>query len=594
MDMTMAITVSSGVTSSGLTISSGDPLIVNSGGVAEDIIINAGGSATLLAGAVGSAFTVSAGAMVTGAGLLDGVSVLGSLSGVGLKGRDNTVLAGGVATNVDVVHADLNIDKGAKAAGTSVSDKGLFAVGGTASDSLIGEGSEEEVLGGVAFGDTIEKGGMLVTDTQASLTGETVLNGGTIVYYGNVTTGTALPGVILSTGAIVDLSGDVVSNGVVLNLAGVNADYLDVLSGGEVLGPGNLIGSVTVAGTISGVTDEGVVKLVSGGIALEINVLDQVLRVSAGAAATNTLLSYFGTEYVYSGGIAIDTTVGSGSLVRVGGTTSGTTVDSRGDEQVFSGGVDHGMVVNSGGSAVISSGGNALDMSLQAGGEAVISSGGVALDISVLLGGSLTVDGEVRIGGNANLAGTLSGGGAIVETGGGDLLLDGQGGTFAGKAAISGGAIELATAGALGSGGVAFSAPSTGSAVLQIDAADAPAAGGTFANRISNFSATGEAIDLRGLAYVDGATATLTGSTLVLTDGGGTYAFNLKGTAAAYSVTSDGHGGTVIDAGAALFVQAAAAFAPVHAAKTATLPAASPSTLTPVLHAAASSGLTYF
>jgi hypothetical protein len=78
----------------------------------------------------------------------------------------------------------------------------------------------------------------------------------------------------------------------------------------------------------------------------------------------------------------------------------------------------------------------------------------------------------------------------------------------------------------------------------------------------------------------------------VLTDGGKTYDFKLAGTTVGlYPVLSDGHGGTLIDPTAARFAQAAAAFAPSHAAMTTSLvSAASPAVQTPFAHATASAG----
>jgi hypothetical protein len=169
--------------------------------------------------------------------------------------------------------------------------------------------------------------------------------------------------------------------------------------------------------------------------------------------------------------------------------------------------------------------------------------------------------------------------------------------------------IELARAGAIGTGYVQFVNPASGSAVLQIDAADAPAAGGTFANTLSNFDGANEDIDLRSIAFVSGATAMVTGSTLVLTDGGKTYTFKIAGgVAALYPVLSDGHGGTLIDPEAApsgpnnptavepqpvvppviAFAQAAAAFAPMQGANVALASGFSPASQTPFAHATAS------
>jgi hypothetical protein len=76
---------------------------------------------------------------------------------------------------------------------------------------------------------------------------------------------------------------------------------------------------------------------------------------------------------------------------------------------------------------------------------------------------------------------------------------------------------------------------------------------------------------------------------LALTDGGKTYAFDVAGTTAAgYQAVSDGHGGTLIETKATLFAQAAAAFAPATAAKTALVSSGSPTAQTPFAHATAS------
>jgi hypothetical protein len=203
----------------------------------------------------------------------------------------------------------------------------------------------------------------------------------------------------------------------------------------------------------------------------------------------------------------------------------------------------------------------------------------------------VTLDGEVSFAGAGTLAGTLAGSGAIVQDGPGDLVLSDAGTAFSGVAAIRGGTIELVTSGALGTGSLEFAPPTTGSAVLQIDAADAPAAGGTFANRIVGFSGANEDIDLRSIAFVAGASATVVGSTLVLTDGGATYTFDVGGTTAgAYPVLSDGHGGTLIDPQVVAFAHSLAAFAPSVAANTGLVSSTSPAGRTPFLHATASAG----
>ncbi len=107
-------------------------------------------------------------------------------------------------------------------------------------------------------------------------------------------------------------------------------------------------------------------------------------------------------------------------------------------------------------------------------------------------------------------------------------------------------------------------------ATLRIDAADRPAAGGVFSSTLSNFDETWDALDLKALAFVSGATATLKGSTLVVSNGGHVYDFSLAGTGAtAYGAKSDDSGGTLVrptTASQIVFAQAMAALAPEPAA----------------------------
>jgi autotransporter passenger strand-loop-strand repeat protein len=292
---------------------------------------------------------------------------------------------------------------------------------------------------------------------------------------------------------------------------------------------------------------------------------------------------------------------GGAVAVLAAATTTGTVVSSGGQELVSSGGVASGTTVLSGGAGYVYSGGVASGTAVSNDARETISAGGEIRGLAVAAGGVLVDDGQALISGAGTLAGTLTGSGLIAQTQAGDLVLSGSDAGFGGGALIEAGTIELATSGALGSGYAQFVEPTTGSAVLQIDAADAPAAGGTFASTIFDFSGANEDIDLRSIAYVSGASATLSGSTLVLTDGGATYKFNLAGTTAgAYPVLSDGHGGTLIDPTAAApkaldpkvlaFAHAAAAFAPSDAANAALASSTSPIAQTSFLHATTSVG----
>jgi autotransporter passenger strand-loop-strand repeat protein len=592
-----------------------------SGGTARDVIVAVDGSLQIDLGATDRGATALSGALI---------NVIGSASRVvvGRKGEEY-VNSGGVDSGAII----------------QAGGEALVYSGGLASRDLIRRGGLLLLDGGIAAGDRIQSGGTLAIEAQVTgkvtpgrVTRTTVVEGVTLASgaFVNVDSATVAkggtvrlrPGTIV-TGLDVDAGGAVVGPGVLagfttdaglvrgatigdpakdafgdifvlsggtLNCAtiagdgeafldsGAAASDLSVSHGGVVVGPGDLAGFNWIAGQLSGVTlaAGAEVELVSGGTA-------------SGVALANDRTPLQTDLEIDSGGAATGTEVGSNTreVIRFGGVASGTAVLSGGLEIVLIGGTTTGTQVSGGGAEIILWGGSTLGATVLNDGVEVIASGGVARDLSLRSGGVLVDNGLVRIGGAGTLAGTLEGWGAVVETGGGDLVLRDDGRRFAGEAEIEGGTIVLAASHALGWGYVEFVQPSTGSAVLQIDAADAPKAGGTFANWIADFSGFGEAIDLRSLAFVSGASAEVVCSTLVLRDGGATYRFDIAGvTAPAYSVTSDGHGGTLIrttavDPGVARFAQAAAAFAPPAAARVA-LVSSSTTGLTPFLHATAS------
>jgi len=635
----MTITVSYGITDEALTISSGNPLVVL-GGTVEVVTILSGGSATLSSGALAEAVTVEKGGTLLGGSLLVGYDeVFGLISGVTFSNEGDgaylSIESGGTARGVTLsgfsgASAILGIQSGGATTGAVVAGYGLEIIG----------------YGGAASGDTVLNSGSLILERGGTASGVKVLSGGIYsdggnvsgdldVVSGPVTSTTVLGGVTVSSGGAFTLFGAAVLSGATVSLGTATlAESLTVSKGAVVLGPGSLAGEDDVAGSVSGVwLDEAELTILSGGTASGVSGDEgSDVRIDLGGSVTGTdvvdgaeILDYgsaagtmegdSGLTRVFSGGVTLGDIVSSGGkeIVSSGGVASGLQVLSSGAAYVYASGLTTGTVVSGGATEAVSSGGTASGTTVlsggveyvysggvdrhgvvSSGGKEIISSGGAALVLSLLTSGQLTDNGEVRFAGPGSLAGILLGSGTIDEAGDGDLVLNGDGAKFAGGAVISSGTIELAVSKALGSGYVQFAEPTTGSAVLQIDAADAPAAGGTFANTVSNFSGANEDIDLRSIAYVAGASATVVGSTLVLSDGGNTYTFDIAGTTAgAYPVLSDGHGGTLIDPKAVdpkalAFAHAAAAFAPSGAANTAVVSSGSPTGQTPFAHAAVS------
>ena len=573
--------VSSGGVASATTVSSGGAEVVFSTGSASGTVLSSGGEEVVSSGGVASATTILGG----------GKAVISS----GGRGIDATVSSGGL----DYVLAS------GTATGTVVSAGGQERVSssGVASATKVLSGGLEYVLsGGRAVGATVSSGGTETIYSGGAVNGVTVDTGGQIDDYGTVSAAALSGGLLAINGA--GAASGITGFGTVIYADG--ATSLDaVLGGGSILYEAGPDAAFTGAAVESGATllisgglasgtmvrSGALEHVLAGGVAIDTTVQsDGVEFVQAAGSARGTVVSG-GYQLVSSGGVASETTVliGGRQYVSSGGHASATILSSGGAQTVFSTGSAIGTVISSGGEEVVSSGGVASTTTISNGGRDEIFSGGTASGLSLLSGGVVVDNGEVLITGAGALAGTLDGSGSVVETGGGDLLLSGAVAGFSGDAVISGGTIELGAYRALGTGSVTFVEPATGSAVLQIDAADAPAAGGTFANTIDDFSGAHEDIDLRSIAFVAGATATVVGTTLVLTDGGKTYKFNIAGSVAgAYPVLSDGHGGTLIDPQVARFAQTAAAFAPSDAAKMAGVSGTSPTAQTPFQHATAS------
>jgi autotransporter passenger strand-loop-strand repeat protein len=391
----MTITVSSGVTSNGLNISSGDRLVVLSGGVVNFSTVLSGGSATLSAGALGENLTVSSGGALIGPGLLEGyTNVAGSVGGVTVADDGFLELAsGGTATGVSVTapaaepYSYFAIDSGATASGTVVTDAFSEVYGSAAATRITGGGEEDVYDEGVVSGDVVESGGRLVLSGGLD-TGATVERGGLLVLSGGkaldatvqaggalgvdedvtgdfdagpVASATSISGVTVEVGGVLDLYGATVEQGATVSLAsGTVGDDLFVSAGGVVQGAGALLGQTEVAGTISGVSIGGQLELGDGASASGVTVsVDASLQIDAGATVTGVSAL-------------------SGALINNLGSASGVVVASKGEIYVNSGGAETGATVQNGGEALVYSGGVATGDTIQSGGLLVLQGGGAS------------------------------------------------------------------------------------------------------------------------------------------------------------------------------------------------------------------------
>jgi hypothetical protein len=161
---------------------------------------------------------------------------------------------------------------------------------------------------------------------------------------------------------------------------------------------------------------------------------------------------------------------------------------------------------------------------------------GAMATAAVGAGSSLTLSGDA-----------INAGGALPDGGGSQFVVAGSGtvvlstGLSVDTVAIDAGTFEIAQGGSVGNAVIAFgSAP----AALRIDAV--PAYGSAFSFVLANFW-TGDAIDLSGLAYASGASASIAGGTLTVVSGMTTQTILLTGsTATGAQAISDGSGGVLV------------------------------------------------
>jgi len=213
-------TVSSGVTSSGITLLSGDGMVVLSGGTALAITSDPGGLTVDLGGTAIST-TLEAG------GLQD-------LNGIAI---DTTIDSGG--------HQFVNFSSGhGVASNTRVNSLGIMSVdsGGTAIGAFVANGGFAEVLaGGNAVGTTIVSGGEAAV-SAAGVASNTTISGGVLYLQSGATE--SGPITFAGSGGVLAIGGTAMPFGVISGLAiGDSIDLLNVSlasGGGIYLSGGNL------------------------------------------------------------------------------------------------------------------------------------------------------------------------------------------------------------------------------------------------------------------------------------------------------------------------------------------------------------------
>ena len=420
-----AVTVSSGQSSAGIVVSSGNTLLVQAGGTITGATVLSGGTATVS----GS----DSGAIVAHGG---GVVVTGSASGDQVAGGESAG-ATGVISNAMVED------------GGSVN---LLVAGGTAAGTLVTTGGVLNISAAATATNTTISGGAVVLQTP------TATLAGTVVFAG--------PGLLQDTAIAAAGAGDqaVISGfgtGDVIDLSAVTASGATLT---KTVSGGNTTATVTSGGVSQSFVFAGAVTG-SLGLGTDPNGAAEIVfvpapttnvTVSAGVTSSGLVVASGSTLTVNAGGTAVSATILSGGLETVAGSDSGTVISAGGSQLLLgsaTGDQVYGLQTVSSTTALVT--------------NETVFNGGIVNDVlktAVLTGTTISSGGTLNISGNttasntvltngglinlqspkANVTGTLtfSGGGTLEETG---VISAGFGDLAVIRGFTSGASVDVAT-----------------------------------------------------------------------------------------------------------------------------------------------------
>ncbi len=493
--MATSITISSGVTSSGLTLTGGTMIFVSSGGTISNITLENGAESVIYAGGVDSGaniqdtsgMTVFSGGSATFDTIQNGgdltVQAGGTVSHEVLSGSSEYLSGTSLDTKVDY-YGEIDVGSGGVDSGatlTFVHSQEIVSLGGLTTGTEVLDGATQTVLsGGMAYGAVLDgvqviSAGGIVSNTQIDSGGrqllsagisatddminsggvETISGGidqGTTINTGGtqfVAAGSAVATTISAGGQQIVTSGgtayaDIAAvGGLELLSSGGNAVSTTVMSGGVVV--------VLPGGTLTSATIE------TGGAVISTGVVSYKVGSGFSEAPTTSgqVLGAADEDFVLTGGNVSAAQIGSGAIVSVyaggqdiGGTIAGGTV------LLSSGSSEAGIVISSGGLDIISSGAISDN--------AVVDTGGIQL-----LYDGATASGTVFSGGGQALISGAERDNATLTTTGLDLLIVSSGGVASGTFVSAGATLSL-----LGGGTIAATTYLGGTEVLAAGAVE--------------------------------------------------------------------------------------------------------------------------
>ena len=415
--------ITSGTTSTGITLSSGS-MVISSGGAVNSAVISDGGEMVISSGGSASALTVNPGGEVH-------VSRGGSAEAITENGGYVYVASGASATFIANAFSGLNLSgrsaslhSGTTATETIINDQGAMYIssGGTANSAVIYTGGRLYVSSsGSATAVCVNSGGSLYASKGGTVKGITenggyvyVASGANVEFLENTFTGLNLKEGLATVHENTIASDTILnSKGSMYIYSGGAADKITVNAQGHL--------KVNSGGTAIAIKENGGYVNVADGanvtfIANNLNGLSlsfESATLHSGTTAANTSINNRGSMYIYSGGSAKQTTVNTSGNMYVYGNANYTSVYSKGKVYAAGGGSMYGVNLYSDGTLYISSGGTVNTLFYNGAASATVSSGGKLTGTTVNSSGTLTI----RSGAEATNV-TLKNGGTLKYSGG--------------------------------------------------------------------------------------------------------------------------------------------------------------------------------
>ncbi|WP_166315524.1 Hint domain-containing protein [Acetobacter estunensis] len=374
-------TLSSGTTSSGITIASGDTLTVTAGAslvdatLAEGAVLSLGGTASNTSVGSNASMEVLSGGVTSGASV--SVDGLIAVSAGGLM--QGTVLTSAAPAHLND-YASAVISAGGSGSGTIILYDGGESVYGTETD---------DIIGGDPFATSCQSGSIVEADVQAVFSGgrsihPTVNADGVILAEQG---GTVISAVLCSSASLETSAGGVASNTVLES------------------GAREIVYGSSIATTVH----DGFQAIDSGGTATSAVIGSLGTQcIDSGGTASNTSVLSGGAVFVSAGGTLTSATLSGGTLTDEGAAssltqTSGTTLVSGANATLQSATLQSGNLLSltdhasathvtlNSGNATVTDNAVLSSATIGAHGSAIITSAGTLLSGTVINGGQLSV-----------------------------------------------------------------------------------------------------------------------------------------------------------------------------------------------------------